>query len=85
MINIIFHCPFVLNYSATSASGIRPIKMLEAFQDLGFNVDVLQQCIIEDSNEPYWELYYQWTTERDLRNPKHTEKLKLIRKKMGLE
>ncbi|WP_218955873.1 hypothetical protein [Acinetobacter sp. YH12064] len=41
MINIIFHCPFVLNYSATSASGIRPIKMLEAFQDLGFNVDVV--------------------------------------------
>lgn len=52
---------------------------------LNFNVDVLQRCIIEDSNVPYWEMYYQWTTERDLRNPKHTEKLKLIRKKMGLE
>jgi hypothetical protein len=52
---------------------------------LNFNVDVLQRCIIEDSNVPYWEMYYQWATERDLRNPKHTEKLKLIRKKMGLE
>lgn len=39
--NIIFHCPFVLNYNATSASGIRPVKMLAAFQSLGFNVDVV--------------------------------------------
>lgn len=39
--NIIFHCPFVLNHDAKSASGIRPIKMLEAFQSFGFNVDVV--------------------------------------------
>lgn len=39
--NIIFHCPFILNPNATSASGIRPVKMLEAFVNLGFNVDVV--------------------------------------------
>lgn len=39
--NIIFHCPFILNPNAISASGIRPIKMLEAFKKLGFEVDVV--------------------------------------------
>ena len=41
MRNMIFHCPFILNDNATSASGIRPIKMLEAFRSLGFNVDIV--------------------------------------------
>lgn len=39
--NIIFHCPFVLNYSSNSASGIRPLKMLAAFQSLGFDVEIV--------------------------------------------
>lgn len=39
--NIIFHCPFTLSENAKSASGIRPIKMLEAFEKIGFNVDVI--------------------------------------------
>ncbi|MBJ9958152.1 glycosyltransferase family protein [Acinetobacter courvalinii] len=39
--NIIFHCPFPLDYKAKSASGIRPIKILQAFYDLGFNVDLV--------------------------------------------
>lgn len=39
--NIIFHCPFPLSPQSTSASGIRPIKMLEAFRELGFHVDVV--------------------------------------------
>lgn len=39
--HIIFHCPFVLNYNATSASGIRPLQMLAAFQSLGFNVEIV--------------------------------------------
>lgn len=41
MRNIIFHCPFSLNGNSTSASGIRPVKMLEAFVSLGFNVDIV--------------------------------------------
>ncbi|MBV7309555.1 hypothetical protein KVY11_12815 [Acinetobacter sp. CWB-G5] len=39
--NMIFHCPFVMDYNATSASGIRPLKMLDAFRSLGFEVDVV--------------------------------------------
>lgn len=39
--NIIFHCPFPLDYNAKSASGIRPIKMLKAFESQGHNVDLV--------------------------------------------
>ncbi|EOE6710211.1 hypothetical protein ACKSBH_002663 [Acinetobacter baumannii] len=39
--NIIFHCPFPLNFQAKSASGIRPIKLLKAFQELGCNIDLV--------------------------------------------
>lgn len=39
--NIIFHYPLPLNPSAKSASGIRPIKMLSAFRDLGYQVDIV--------------------------------------------
>jgi glycosyltransferase involved in cell wall biosynthesis len=35
---IIFHHPLPINPLATSASGIRPRKMIEAFEELGFNV-----------------------------------------------
>lgn len=38
---IIFHHPLPLNPNAVSASGIRPLKMLEAFQELGYEVDVI--------------------------------------------
>ncbi|MDC5123615.1 hypothetical protein NRA16_17025, partial [Acinetobacter baumannii] len=41
MKNIIFHCPFPLDYNAKSASGIRPVKMLKAFESLGYNVDLV--------------------------------------------
>lgn len=41
MSRIIYHVPFVLDYNAMSASGIRPCKMLEAFQSIGFEVDVV--------------------------------------------
>lgn len=41
MKRIIFHCPFSLNPNAISASGIRPLKMLQAFESLGYNVDVV--------------------------------------------
>ena len=39
--NIIFHHPLPIDYNAKSASGIRPLKMLEAFKQLGCNVDVI--------------------------------------------
>lgn len=37
---MIFHHPLPLDYNAKSASGIRPIKMLEAFKSLGYEVDL---------------------------------------------
>ena len=45
--NIIFHHPLPLNPTATSASGIRPLEMLKAFQSLGYNVF----CITGYANE----------------------------------
>ena len=39
--NIIFHHPLPLNPDATSASGIRPLKMLAAFKEAGCDVDVI--------------------------------------------
>ncbi|MDY5584312.1 MAG: glycosyltransferase [Arcanobacterium sp.] len=35
---MIFHAPFPLNENATSASGIRPVKMRQAFIDSGYDV-----------------------------------------------
>jgi len=35
---MIFHVPFPLNPEATSASGIRPVKMRRAFEELGYDV-----------------------------------------------
>lgn len=49
-----------------------------------FTAELLQECIRVGSNDPYWAGYYAWQTDQDLRNPKHIEKLKLIKKKMGL-
>lgn len=39
--NIIFHYPLPVDKNARSASGIRPLRMLEAFDELGFNVDLV--------------------------------------------
>jgi glycosyltransferase involved in cell wall biosynthesis len=39
--NIIFHHPLPLNKSAKSASGIRPLRMLAAFEALGCSVDLV--------------------------------------------
>lgn len=38
---MIFHMPLPLNPKATSASGIRPVRMLEAFRALGLDVTVV--------------------------------------------
>lgn len=35
---MVYHVPFVLNEKATSASGIRPVKMRKAFEAIGFGV-----------------------------------------------
>lgn len=40
-INVIYHHPLPLNKNSTSASGIRPIQMLEAFKALGCDVDLV--------------------------------------------
>ena len=45
--NIIYHFPLPLDSSAKSASGIRPVKMLEAFVSLGYSVDVVSGYIAE--------------------------------------
>lgn len=39
--NIIFHHPLPLDEKAKSASGIRPLRMLKAFKDLGYDVDLV--------------------------------------------
>lgn len=39
--NVIFHHPLPLNPEAKSASGIRPLRMLKAFDDLGCDVDLV--------------------------------------------
>jgi len=36
---MIFHHPLPLNKNATSASGIRPLKMIQAFEKLGYEVN----------------------------------------------
>lgn len=38
---IIFHHPLPLNFEAPSGSGIRPVKMYEAFVSLGYDVDLV--------------------------------------------
>lgn len=35
---MIYHVPYRLNYQATAASGIRPVKMRQAFEAIGFEV-----------------------------------------------
>ena len=38
MVAIVYHTPFPLDRRAASASGIRPVRMLDAFRELGFEV-----------------------------------------------
>ena len=44
---IIYHCPFPLNSDAKSASGIRPVKLLDAFQALGYSVEIVSGYVTE--------------------------------------
>lgn len=43
--------PFSLDPNAKSASGIRPLKMLEAFKNIGYIVDVVEGTAIERKNK----------------------------------
>lgn len=44
---IIFHHPLPLDPYAKSASGIRPLRMLQAFKDLGYEVDLVTGYVKE--------------------------------------
>lgn len=52
--------------------------------NLNFNKKILFDCIQADSNSPYWESYYKYTINRDLRNPKFRRERKKIGKQMGI-
>lgn len=52
--------------------------------NLNFTLDILQQCVVERSNNPYWSYYYSHWVDRDLRNPKHSEKLQKVKRQFGL-
>ncbi|CAB1251644.1 Glycos_transf_1 domain-containing protein [Clostridiaceae bacterium BL-3] len=41
MSNCIFHIPFKINENWPSASQIRPLRMLNAFKSIGYNVDIV--------------------------------------------
>lgn len=51
---------------------------------LNFNLDILMQCIKENSNRPYWENSFPWKTDQDLRNPKFSNELKKVKAQFGL-
>ena len=53
--------------------------------NLHMNEDVLKECIKENSNKPYWDLYYPYWTNCDLRNPKFKKELKKVYKHMGIK
>ncbi len=46
-VNVIFHHPLPLDENAKSASGIRPLRMLGAFRDLGCSVDLVTGYSVE--------------------------------------
>lgn len=50
--------------------------------NLNIKLNVLLQCIKEQSNQPYWDLYYPHEVNGDLRNPKFKDKLAEIQKHM---
>lgn len=56
-----------------------------AMNVFNFKLNILLQCIIEDSNDPYWTHYYAGTVDHDLRNPKNADKLKQIKEQFGLK
>lgn len=51
---------------------------------LNFKLDILKQCMSENSNDPYWSLYYTHSVNTDLRNPQYKEKLQNVKKQFDL-
>lgn len=51
---------------------------------LNFTLDILLNCISENSNAPYWTNYNTYCVNSDLRNPKYAEKLKIVKEQFGL-
>lgn len=49
--NIIFHIPFKIDFNRASGSQIRPIKMIKAFEEIGYNVDIIQGYLKERSQK----------------------------------
>ena len=52
--------------------------------DLNVKLSVLQKCIDDGSNQPYWDMYCPYKVEHDLRNPKFRTHLIEIRRQVGL-
>lgn len=52
--------------------------------NLNFTLDVLLRCIEENSNRPYWAHYYGYCVNRDLRNPKHADKLQKVKAQVAV-
>ena len=51
--------------------------------DLRFRLSVLQACIAEDSNAPYWS-QDSWLVRQDLRNPQNRAELEQVCEQFGL-
>lgn len=52
---------------------------------LDLTLPILKKCIETKSNQPYWDMYYQYKVDGDLRNPKFSDKLAEIKKQMGIK
>ena len=53
--------------------------------DLLVQLPILQECIKQKSNNPYWSMIPKWQANKDLRNPKFKEELKQIKKRFGIK
>ncbi len=51
---------------------------------LNFTKDILSDCIKASSNTPYWEKYFFYSVNSDLRNPKYSKERKEIGAQMGV-
>ena len=65
-----------------------PYKGFYRNSGIGWTFDVtlpiLNACIAQKSNDPYWEMRPQAVTRHDLRNPKNAEVLRAVQRIVGL-
>ena len=52
--------------------------------DLDVELPILQECIRQKSNAPYWSMIRTWCANEDLRNPKFQKELREIKEQMGV-